>query len=329
MPKFIGRRVSTGLGKEATWGTGVAPSHWIPHTALTFDDKATKAVSAEALGNISGMGRDSAVTQKWAEGDIEGEINANSFGLIMLSLFGADPGTSVIEAGQVWKHDWDTLINTNTHSSLSIYADDPVTTDDSLFRGSKVDSLNISAAPGEFVTFSSTFKGKPSAPAAQNASFSRDYKFIGANSSVRIAAAVGNLNAASDICLKSFEINFAKNLDDDFCLGTLEPDDLPNKQMVISGTLELDHQDRTYRDLMLDNTIRAMRFRLTGADTIGLGVQKSVVSFEFDRVHFEGWERDLSLDEIAKQTINFTVLYDLTNDRLWNDAYLQNTTSSY
>ena len=39
MSKFVGRLYQIGLGKESSRGTGVAPTYWIPKTAVSFDDK--------------------------------------------------------------------------------------------------------------------------------------------------------------------------------------------------------------------------------------------------------------------------------------------------
>ena len=82
---FIGRRISYGIAKETTRGTAAATAaHWIPHLSADLQDKHESALNNSAMGVID-LNNDAIVTQIWSEGKIEGKIQVESFGLILLA----------------------------------------------------------------------------------------------------------------------------------------------------------------------------------------------------------------------------------------------------
>lgn len=324
MAPYIGRLENVGIGKETSRGVGVAAAYAIPRTNFTFDDRANKALSTETLGHISGNGAQSIVTQLFSEGNIDGEINVNSFGLILLSVFG---GESVATVSGAQKHTY-SLSNTNQHQSLSIHLDNSTNVVDRLYEGCVIDQLDIDINTEDIVSFTAGFKGKKGQDNTYAASYAADYKFVGRDLVFKLASSTAGLSAASAISVKELKLSIKKNADYNFVLGTLEPENIVNKQMVIEGSFVLNHESVTYRDYMLNGTYRAMSIYLNNSrDTIGSNTPQ--LYFEFPVVEFSEWERDRSPDEIVTQTINFRVLYDVANTRLISDAYIINTVSAY
>ena len=88
MAKFIGRQQEVGIARDSSRGTLVAPSFWVPKTNFTVEDKATKARFMGDFGVMSEIS-DSAVTQKWSEGDMELEVTDKTIGLLLYALFGS------------------------------------------------------------------------------------------------------------------------------------------------------------------------------------------------------------------------------------------------
>ena len=106
-------------------------------------------------------------------------------------------------------------------------------------------------------------------------------------------------------------------------MGTVEPEDILNQQISVEGSLELNLEDDTYRDYMLNGTYRAMQIAFTNGSS-------SILTLQFPRVDFSEWESDYTLNEIAKQTINFKCNYDAANDLdIISTATLVNTQASY
>lgn len=319
MAKYIGRRVQVGLGLEATRGTAVAATYTMPKTNFTFDDKANKARSMENFGNIAGNGDQAIVTGRFSEGAIEGDINVNSFGHILECLFGTDTTTTVYTSAK--KHTY-SILNSNQHPTLSVWVEDPI--GDTLFKGVMVDSLEIEVTPAEIVKFVAGLKGRKGNDASFTPAPAADYKFVGRDFIMKVAADIAGLAAASAISVKSFKMTISKNADYDWVNGTLEPEDILNKQFTIQGSLVLNYEDRTYRDYMLNGSVKAISIKLLNTrDTIATAGQAEFY-IELPVVDFSEWESQRGNDEIAGQTINFTALWDSANSRLIADCYLIN-----
>lgn len=324
MSKFTGRLYEVGIAKETERGTGVSPLFWIPKTVVTFDDKVSKALVAGSYGHITDAPMTAQVVSEWAEGNIEGEINANSFGLILLALCGTVGSPGNPETG-VYTHDY-TIQNDVTPDSLSISVHDPI--GDIRFRLAVLNSLSIDITLGEMVTYVANFMSKKHQDiTAETPSYDRDHRFVSKNLTFKVAADPSDISAASKISVKHLTLEFARNAERVDILGTPEPEDIVTKGFRITGTLELAYEDRTWRNYMLDNTIRAMQILLTGSKKIG-ATEYAKLDVVFPKVHFEAWEPALGLDDIAGQTINFDVLFDLAHTRLWSTFQLQNTHAS-
>lgn len=324
MAKFIGRRVNVGIGKETSRGVGVASSQTIPKINYTFDDKANKARAGEGLGNISGGGSQAIVVSRFSEGSIDGEIDVNSFGLILLATF----GTESVAAYQTtaYTHTY-TLANTNQHTTLSIHCDDPI--QDKIFKGCMVDSLEFEINQSDVVKFTCGLKGRKGNDDNFSPSYAVDYKFVGRDLILKVASDTSGLAAASALSVKELKITINKNTDFDNVLGTLEPEDVLNKQFTIQGSLTLNYEDETWKNYMTGGTKRAIGIKLTNTrDTIGSAGNPEFY-LELPIVDFSEWESQRGNDDIAGQTINFTALYDIANSRLISSCYLNNTSAAY
>ena len=120
MTKFVARRGQLGIAIEATRGTPVNPTFWLPWATMSFSDKVEEVREEQGLGKIADS--DSKyVTMRSGEGDIEAQLYDKAFGVILTGLLGASPSTG---AGPPYTHTY-TLANTNQHKSVSLYWHDP------------------------------------------------------------------------------------------------------------------------------------------------------------------------------------------------------------
>lgn len=325
MAKFIGRKSAVGVGLESSRGVGVAASKLLGKTDYNLEDKANKARSGEGLGNIVGEGSQAVVTQKMAEGDISGEVGAKNLPMLLSAAIGGAISTAAQASD--YKH---TIAEgqSNQAPSLSIHVDDE--NGDLLFKGSMIDSFELSVSMDEFVNFSAGIKSYVSRDSVFNPSSLKelDYKFVGRDLEFKVAAEVADLAAATKVCLKDFTLTINKNTDYDMCLGTLEPEDILNKQVMIQGSLTLNYEDRTWRDYMLNGVYKAIGIRLKNTRET-MGSENPEIYLEFPRVDFSEWEAQRGNDEIVGQTINFNVLLDIDNDRFISSAYVVNDVVSY
>jgi len=326
MSKFTSRLVNVGLGHESTRGVGVAASYWLPKTELSFDNKTKKALVAGSYGNISDAAMTAYVTGKWAEGNIDGEINIDSFGLILLALFGTESASTDDPESGVCTHSY-TLQNDNQHDSLSIHLHDPI--GQLQFKMAMINSLGIDITLGEIVKYTANFISKASVDSSSTPSYITDKRFTSRDLTFKVANSVSALSAASAISVKHLTLNFEKNTKLDEVLGTLEPENILNMGLKISGSIELNYEDRTWRNYMLNGNTKAMQIKLESSQTIGVSTNPKL-EFVFPKATFSEWEPKHALDDIVGQSINFEVLLDISTDpaRLWSSASLINSTNS-
>lgn len=330
MSKFIGRQQAIGLSREATRGILVAPTIWLPKTNFNVEAKASKAVFEGNYGVLAG-GDDALVTQKFAEGDLEFELQDKSIALILYSLFGALSSASF---NSVFKHTL-TLANSVQHQSLSLFMNDPIGTDSTpnrtvAYAMAMINSLSIDVELGELVKCVANFQAKGHTDyTRQTASFTAENKFAHQHLQFKIAADAASLDAASKVNVQRLTLEIEKNVVREGALGTVQPVDILNRMINIRGTVMLTYQDRTYRDYMLNGTKKAVRILLNSSQ-VTIGSTTPQVQIDLPVVHFHDWEPSSPNEDIATEEIQFSALYDPSTGLLiGSNTFVVNSTSSY
>jgi len=301
MTKFVGRRGTLGIAKEAVRGTIVNPTFWVPRMTISYDDHIASARENEGLGKIADSDA-LYVTQQMASGDIEFQPDDRILGLFLTSLIGASP---VQSGANPYTYTY-TLSNTNQHQSVSLLYQDPDFT--KAYPLGVVNTMKFSVKQNAIVTCTVNFLSKVGRDwTTQTANFTAlGSKFLHQHLQFKTAAAVGSLAAASAISLKELEFTINANAQFDTVLGTVEPEDILNQQFSVEGSLTLNKTDDSYRQLMLANTYKAVGISFVNGAS-------SQLNFQFPRVDFTAWEQDRSLDDIVSQKIQFKANYDAAN----------------
>lgn len=318
MSKFVGRRGKLGLAIESSRGTPVSPTIWVPWATMSFRDTVEEARENQGMGVI-GDSDSKYIVMKMGEGEVEAQLYDKALGIILTGVLGAVP---VSTGANPYTHTF-TLSQSNQHKSLSLYWTDPDRTD--MYALAMVDSLQMSVEPNGIVNWTVGFKSKTAKDWTQQTSSytSLGAKFLHQHLSVKFASAVAGLSAATAISVKKLEFTISKNTVFDSVMGTVEPEDILNQQLAVEGSIDLNLEDDTYRDYMLNGTYRAMEVKLNGGTSSSLTIQ-------LPRVDFSSWEDDRPLDEITKQTINFKANYDAANAAdIISSCVLINTQTSY
>lgn len=325
MAKYIGRLVDVGIGRESSRGVGVAPTYAIPHVTFSFDDKVTSARSVAGMSNIQDS-EESFVTTKYGQGDLEGEVRASSFGLLLYAMLGTLSTSGPTDSA--YTHSF-SLENTNQHDSLSILVSDSNTTE--IYKLAMLDSLELTQELDEILKFTASFMSKQAnTSAASMPSYLAETKFTKKHLSVKFASNLAGLSGASAVSVKSLTLTISKNVVLDDVLGTAEPEDILNRQIAIEGELTLNYEAETYKNYMKDDTKRAMEIKWTNTDvTIGASTRPSF-TIQLPLVDFFDWEPDYSLDEIVTQTISFKANRDISGgNNMISTCQLVNTVASY
>lgn len=327
---YIGRLADIWIGRDATRGIGLLPTYALPKSSYSFDLKVLTVPSNMGYGSI-GEGNAAMVAQRWAQGSIEGDLLAKPFGVLLAGVFGQNASSSGI-VDSAYTHTF-TLLNANNHQTLTIIRSDEV--DSQIFEFSMLSKLELSIVPDDVVKFNVEFISKEPQdavdPAASpgNKTYIADNKWLGRHASVKVASLTSGLAAAAVLSLKGFKLQFVKNLKPNFVLGTLGPEDIINQKFEITGEIELDYTNETYRNLIKNNTYNALRLNLNNVDAL-IGVSSTPqFTIDLSRCYFEAWEPAFPLDELVSQKFTFRALYDITNANIVNSCTLVNAIVSY
>lgn len=330
MAKFIGRQKVLGVGRETTRGTLVAPSFWVPKTSYTHEDKVVKAMTESSYGRIY-PGDDAFVAQQWAEGDIEMEVQDIPIALFFYALFG---GLSSASFNSAYKHTLSIPQNVQ-HTTLSLHMNDAINAASGnnltvAYAMAMINTFNMSVELGEVVKCVCNLMSKSHTDYTKQTESQTAYNKFSHNHLVfKVANTEAGLDAAAKINLQSLSLDINKNVVRENSLGTVQAVDILNRKVMISGTIRLTYEDRTYRDYMLDGTKKAIRIALVNED-VTIGSTNPQVQIDIPIAHFHSWEPEDVQDEIATEEITFEALYDVSNDQLVGaNTFVVNNQASY
>ena len=327
--KWIGRRQSIGIGRETTRGTKATTAFWLNVLSFSFSDIPERALSEASFGNIYG-GDQAPLTTIHGEGEMEVELGADSFGLILYALLGQAPSTTGPADTVAYTHTYTVADDSNQHTSLTLATTDPI--GDLAYRLAMIDSLTLNIVPNAIISYTVNFMSQGSMDFdSAAASYTSEGKFVGRNLDFKIASLTSGLGAASVTKLKSLSLTVSKNAEISATLSTLHPEDVVNKKFEITGELSLDYENRTLFGFITDGSYKAIRIDLTGS-TILTGGATTYPQFTLDlsKVNFENFSPDFSNDEIVTQTLSFNALYDAgLQNNVIDNCVLVNTTASY
>lgn len=321
--KYIWRKINVGFGVEGTRGTAVEIKHRQPKNDFSFEDK-TEVIQDESSIGVITDSRDAYPVKKRAEGELSSNIEVNGIGYLIYALLGG-VSTEVDTAG-AYKHTF-SLLENNQGITLTLGVSDPVI-GGLRFPLTSVESLTISAEEWQFATFNVSLKSQSWETQSLTASYWTDNKLLSRHSIFKIAANKAWLGSASSICLKSFEITFTRNLEDDYCLWSVSPRDFINKQFTIEWSFTAVFEEDTYRQYQLDGTKKAISFELKDTwTTIGLS-SNPTLKFTLPLVSFTEFSRTQGNDEVVVQTLTFKGLHSKADGESI-EAVLVNTESEY
>lgn len=323
MAKYIWRKINVWFGIESVRWTPASIAHRQAKTDLSFDDK-TETIQDESSIGVLTDSRNSFIAKKRAEWEFSGHIEANGIWYLLYSLLGTV--SSAVDTTWAYKHSFD-LLESNQSPSLTIGEEDPVIWDIA-FALAMIESLTISAEEWQIATFTVTWKSKPSASASLTSTFTVDNKLLARHSIFKTASNLAWLSWASAVCLKSFEITFTKNLEDDYCMGSQTPQDFINKQFTIEWSFTALFDATTFRVMQLAGTKQAISFELKDTTTtIGLSSNPRLTIL-LPLVSFEEFSRSMGNDEVVTQTISFKWLHSIA-DAESVEMELVNTKATY
>lgn len=322
--KYIGRLVNVGFWKESVRGTPVAVTEWTKKTAMSFQDKLEKTPDESSQGSIVSTS-DYFLTKEWSEWDIEQNLGIEAIALPLLSLMGSVSSAETVWTG-AYAHSF-SLTDSNLHQSLTIWVKDPVV--DYQFALSVIDSMTISAEVWGLVTVTMTFKGKKSEGWSQTVAYTTDYTLLAKHLNFKVAENLAWLDAADTKCLQSFEITITKNVEEQFCLWSISPEDYTNNNATIEWSFVAVYENDTdYKDVAFSDTVKALRVSMVNTDkTIWVSDNPTLV-IDLAKASLTEWEKGQGNDERVTQTVTFWASKSQADDTTI-DIDLINETATY
>ena len=323
MAKYIGRQINVWFGLEWTRGTAVGVQNWQPKTDMSFKDM-NETIQDESSIWVIVDSRDSFVVKKWAEWDINGNVEANWIWYLFYALLWSISSEEATTGA--YTHTF-TLNNVNQGKTLTIWTSEPNSMDYEFALWS-IESMTLSAEEWQQATFSVNFKAKKGEATTHTVNYDVDNKLLSRHSIFKTAENLAWLWDASSVCLKSFEITMTRNLEDDFCLWSDEPTDFLNQQFVIEWSFSLLFENNTFKDYVFDGTHRAVRFELSDTNTTIWESSNPTLRIDLPLASMTEWDKTQGNDEVVSQTITFKGLYSDTDSSAINVA-LTNTVEEY
>jgi len=323
MSVFIGDKVSLGIGRESTRGTGVSAALWMPSASFDFQNRVNTQSIAGAQNKIIGTENEK-VLQKYGQGTLGADLRANAVGYFLTQLFG-DVDSVLAETG-VYTHTFN-LTHSNMHPTLSLFIKDANKSE--RFVRSAMESFTLNFTSDAVTTMEVGFMSEPAADQSSTPDFTTaDYVFAPNTLTFKLAADQSSLTAADATVINNLSITFTKGADPDFGSGSNSPTDIYNQGLEITGSFERIFDADTEHDYVFDNTNRAMRLDWNDTDTTIGSSETPQLTLDLYNVNFTNFSRDITLGDIVRQTVEFKAHVEVSSGNVMLGT-LTNTKANY
>lgn len=328
MPILLGENVNIGVGVEAVRGTAVSPSAFIPaRTPSGIKPLVESVLLKETRKSRAGSyGRE--ITHIRAEGDLEFNVRSKSIGYLLKSLIGSP--SSDPSAG-AYNHTFIPDVDDIQQPALSLYLAQEGQ-QHYIYPNGVVRSIEFRTPVDDLVNATASFIAiKENAVASiDEASVTwddGDKAFRPYNVTIKKAANVAGLGAATALPVKEFAMTITNNARADINLGNINASDVYGLLFDVSGNLVIDYSDETWHDFYTDGDYFAMQVTFSRPD-VTIGSTSPSLQFTLPKVSVENWTPDRPIDEVVRNGIDFTAHYDATETKIIQ-AVLTNDVADY
>lgn len=311
MAYLKGEDINLGIARETVRGTPEVPATFIAGRTPTGVRLITEKTPIRETkgGGMSSQG--SVMVQKRSEGDLEFNVKNGSIGYLLLSLLGRVVTSA---AGAAYSHLFDILPGNPQHPTLTL-ALSQLGQQDYEYAKAIVKSLEIRTPVDDLVNATVGFVGVSEATHADyTVAFpSTDYYFRHYDVTIKIAANVAGLGAASAMSVKEFSLSIVNNGRVNQNIGELTPGDVLGIMHEVSGSMVLDYVDEVHHDIYAAEAYRAMEIKMVRTDIDidgGAGTANPTVTIVLPKISYINNEPDRPIDDIATQGIEFMAHYD-------------------
>jgi len=309
-----GEDVMFGVGLEDVRGTGVAPQAWIPGRTPSGIAPVIDKVNIRETRGSKFASHSAETVMKRAEGDLEFNLRAISFGFLLKSNLG--DSSSAVVGGQagVYDHTFSVLANDPEHPTLTIGLNQPAG-QTYRFLKAMCSMIGIEVVPNDLVKATASFIAATEEAVADYADpdpLSGDVFFRHQDTSIKLAADVAGLGAATPIKVKTLKVDIPNGARPDQNVSELNPGNVLATTFEPKFNIELDYQNEDLHDAFDGDDYFAMQLTFTRSDvTIGTSAHPTI-TLTFPRVSIEKWTPNRPIDDVMREAVDFVIHYSET-----------------
>lgn len=304
-----GEDINLGVARETVRGTAEAPATWVPGrtptgTRVVVDKTQIKETKGSGINS-----QGSTIVQKRSEGDLEFNLRNGSIGYFLLSLLGK---VTTVGNGAAYDHTFEVLTGNAQYPTLTL-ALSQLGQQDYQYERILVNSLEIRTPVDDLINATVGFIGVEEEEAVSNytpAYPDDDYFFRHYDVTIKVAANVAGLGAASALKVKEFSLAMNNSGRVNQNVSELNPGDVLALILEITGSMKIDYDGETHHDAYVNNTYQAMQITLTRSDIdLDTDVHPEIV-ITLPKISYTNWTPDRPIDDIVSQDIEFMAHFD-------------------
>lgn len=239
-------------------------------------------------------------------------------------MFGSVTSAETTGTG-AYEHNF-ALLNENLHPTFTLSEKNGV--EALAYTLASIENLKLDFAQGNFVMLDTSWKAKIGVATTLTPSYSEEEEFTARQVQVFFADDLAGLDSATAICVESGGLELIKEIEQVYCLGEVEPKEVITKMIDLQSSLTVRHKDNTFSTYQKNGTQKAMRIRMinTGV-TIGVS-DNPTIDIDVPQVKFNDVVKEGGRDDIVKQNITVSGLFDLSEGIIAKGKVI-NTTNVY
>lgn len=324
MATIQGSTIEVKVSRETVRGTAANTGKWVPKAEFTYNDRAEYIREEASYGNIHAV-MDGDVSKRMADGNLSSPVYSENVGYVLGAAFGSFPNPSSLGDG-VYSHTF-VPANNAQHQTLTIQRKDA--NEHLQFALSSVQSVEFNFQNDEYVSYSAELLGKSGTTTSGASTYTVESKFRPQDVTVTIANTVAGLGAGTVVATEDLTLTIEKNVEDYQVLGSVELNDIHNNRFEYSGSMTILWNALTFKQLFTEGDKQAFRIRVENlSETVGSASANPSLTLTIVPSLIEEWALEEGNDEVVRQTVGFTGVYDVATGNSIN-AVLINETASY
>ncbi|BAS17632.1 hypothetical protein AHiyo8_59350 [Arthrobacter sp. Hiyo8] len=269
--------------------------------ALTLDPKTTVVQNNSAMGRVEDI-NDSAVTEEWVDGSINGIVGDTTIGYFLANMFGIV--TPALHSSETIVYDNTfTVASSTLPPSLTFARSNPVRSQ--RFAMGTLTDLEIDIKQNDWVQFTATVTAKSGTVSTETVAYTANNLFTSKHVTIKTAANLAGLAGATALQAKSLKLKISRKAERFTPLGGIDPVSFDPNAWGVTGTIVTRYTDTTLEDIAFANTAQAMSIAIVNTDvTIGTSAKPSLI-FTAPQVRLDPQTLDNKLEQTLSATYNF------------------------